>query len=138
MPTPRKQKSRADLVRTLLPASDVPDSYIEAYDTVLAKDGGRDGKIAAGGVASVFASAGIAPERQGKIMAIIAPAGGEIAVGRGEFNVLLALIGLAQEGESVSLDSVDERRKSKFFVEAPLVFFFLFHLSTFDLAIRAC
>ncbi len=45
-------------------------------------------------------------------MGIIAPGGGEIALGRGEFSVLLALIGLAQEGDAISLDSVDERRRS--------------------------
>ncbi|KAI0399884.1 hypothetical protein F4802DRAFT_587416 [Xylaria palmicola] len=45
-------------------------------------------------------------------MNIIAPSGGEVSLGRDEFNVLLALIALAQEGEPVSLDSVDERRRN--------------------------
>ena len=35
MPTPRKQQTRAELLRNLLPVADVPDSYIEAFDAVL-------------------------------------------------------------------------------------------------------
>ena len=36
-------------------------------------------------------------------------------LGRAEVNVLLAMIGLAQEGEEVTLDGVDERRRSESF-----------------------
>ena len=112
MPTPRKKQSRADLVRTLLPTADVPDSYIETFDTVV-RDGGGGGRINADAVAKVFAAARLDAEQQASVMALVAPGGGDVAIGRGEFNVLLALVGLAQEGESVSLDGVDERRKSK-------------------------
>lgn len=111
MPTPRKQQSRADLVRNLLPAADVPDSYIEAFDTVV-REYGIGGRVDANGLAKVFAAARLGREEQARVMEIVAP-GGEVAIGRGEFNVLLALVGLAQEGETVSLDDVDERRKSK-------------------------
>jgi sorting nexin-8 len=34
-------------------------------------------------------------------------------LGRGEFSVLLALVGLAQEGEDLTFDAVDDRRKSE-------------------------
>jgi hypothetical protein len=65
-------------------------------------------------VAKVFAAARLPADQQARIMAIVVPAAGpDIALGRSEFNVLLALIGLAQEGEVVSLDGVDERRKSE-------------------------
>lgn len=111
MPTPRKQQSRADLLRNLLPASDAPDSYVETFDKVVRDDGDR-GKVTAGGIAKVFAAARLEADQQAHIMSIVAPGGGEVAVGRNEFNVLLALIGLAQEGESISLDAVDERRRS--------------------------
>lgn len=112
MPTPRKQKSRADVLRTLLPTSDAPDSYIETFDAVVKEDS-TNGKINAAGVAKVFAAARLGADDQTSIMSIVAPNGNDVAIGRDEFNVLLALVGLAQDGESVNLDSVDERRRSK-------------------------
>lgn len=112
MPTPRKQQSRADLLRTLLPASDAPDSYIEIFDSVIREDGSA-GNVSPGGLMRVLAAAKLDADAQAKIMSIIAPDGGEVVLGRNEFNVFLGLIGLAQEGETVSLDGVDERRRSK-------------------------
>ncbi|KAK5655321.1 hypothetical protein OQA88_5888 [Cercophora sp. LCS_1] len=112
LPTPRKPNSRADVIRALLPPSDAPDSYIEAFDAVVHEDG-SGGRITSGGVARTLAAAKLGADDQARIMGILAPAGtgGGLALGRSEFNVLLALIGLAQEGESVSLDGVDERRR---------------------------
>lgn len=112
MPTPRKQHSRADILRNLLPASDVPDSYIETFDSVV-RENGSGGKVASGGVMRVLAAAKIGADDQARIMGIIAPGGGEVALGRNEFNVLLGLIGLAQEHETISLDGIDERRRSE-------------------------
>nr|XP_036578727.1 sorting nexin mvp1 [Colletotrichum truncatum]KAF6786060.1 sorting nexin mvp1 [Colletotrichum truncatum] len=112
MPTPRKQQSRADVVRNLLPSSDVPDAYIETFDTVV-RDDGSAGRVNAGGIAKVFAAARLGADQQAQIMSMVVPAaGGDIAIGRAEFNVLLALIALAQEGETTSLDTVDERRRN--------------------------
>ncbi len=112
MPTPRKQQTRMDLLRTLLPASGVPDSYIEAFDTVV-RDSGSAGKVTVGGVARTLAASKLGADDQARIMSFMAPGGGDIALGRNEFNALLALIGLAQEGETISLDGVDERRRGK-------------------------
>jgi sorting nexin-8 len=114
LPTPRKQKSRADLLRSLLPASDVPESYIEIFDAVI-RDSGSGGRVTAGGVARTLSAAHISADEQARIMAIVAPGGGgDVSLGRNEFNALLALIGLAQEGEVVNLDGVDERRRSQY------------------------
>ncbi|KAF0643148.1 hypothetical protein FPSE5266_06491 [Fusarium pseudograminearum] len=110
MPTPRKQQSRADLIRSLLAGSDVPDSYIEIFDTVVREDG-SGGQATSGGIAKLFATARLGADAQARIMSLVAPGGGDIKLGRNEFNVLLALVGLAQEGEIISLDGVDERRK---------------------------
>lgn len=112
MPTPRKQHSRAEIVRNLLPASDVPDSYIETFDSVV-RENGSGGKVASGGVMRVLAAAKVGADDQAKILGIIAPGGGEVALGRNEFNVFLGLIGLAQEHEAISLDGIDERRRSE-------------------------
>lgn len=114
MPTPRKKQSRAEMVRSLLPSSDVPDSYIEAFDTIAAQSGGRT--VNSDGVAKVFSAARLSDaSTQSRIVSLVAPEadGAEVNLDRTEFNVLLALVGLAQEGEVISLDGVDERKRSK-------------------------
>ncbi|KAI5919307.1 hypothetical protein F4810DRAFT_512567 [Camillea tinctor] len=110
VPTQRKQQSRAELLTGLLADTQVPDDYIEAFDKVVREDG-SGGKITSSGVAKTLASAKLATDDQARIANVLAPEGQDIPLGRNEFNVLLALIGLAQEGEVVSLDSVDERRR---------------------------
>lgn len=114
LPTPRKQQKRADMIRNLLPPSDVPDSYIETFDTVVREDG-SSGHVTAGGIAKLLAMARLGAEAQARIMSLLTTDDGSSAVslGRGEFNVLLALIGLAQEGDVISLDGVDERRRGE-------------------------
>ncbi|XXH04383.1 YmL10 [Hypoxylon texense] len=110
LPTPRKQQSRVDLLRRLLDGVDVPDTYIEVFDTAIQEDG-SSGKVTSSGVAKTLAAAKLNADDQAQIMGILAPGGNLDPIGRNEFNVLLALIGLAQEGEAVSLDGVDERRR---------------------------
>lgn len=127
MPTPRKQHSRAEIVRNLLPASDVPNSYIETFDSVV-RENGSGGKVASGGVMRVLAAAKMGADDQARIMGIIAPGGGEVALGRNEFNVFLGLIGLAQEHETISLDGIDERRRSE--CPAPVLLRLPIHQST--------
>lgn len=126
MPTPRKQQSRAELIRSLLPTSDVPESYIETFDAVVREDG-SGGRVTAGGIANVFATARIDADAQASIMSLLAAGGNasEMTLGRPEFSVLLALIGLAQEGDTISLDGVDERRKSKPFLVSFVHFTFV-------------
>ncbi|EGX87983.1 sorting nexin Mvp1 [Cordyceps militaris CM01] len=112
LPTPRKQKSRAELIRKLLPSSDVPESYTETFDVVVREDGDASGRISSSGIANVFATARIDADAQATIMSLLAAGGNasNLTLGRGEFSVLLALVGLAQEGDIISLDGVDERR----------------------------
>lgn len=113
MPTPRKQRSRSEMIRTLLPDSDVPESYVAAFDAVVGEDG-RDGQVTAAGIAKLFAVARLDADAQARIMALVAPGqGSDVLLSRNEFNVVLALIGLAQEGDIISLDGVDERRRSE-------------------------
>lgn len=111
MPTPRKQQSRAEMIRNLLPSGDVPETYIETFDTVVA--GGHS--VGADGIARTFAAARLPDQAtQSRIVSVVAPdaRSDDLSLSRNEFNVLLALIGLAQEGEITSLDSVDERRRN--------------------------
>ncbi|RYP92146.1 hypothetical protein DL770_001727 [Monosporascus sp. CRB-9-2] len=111
IPTARKPGSRADLLRNLLAGTEVPDSYIETFDSAIREDG-EGGKVTSSGVTKTLAAAKLSADDQACIMGIVAPAGSDAPIGRNEFNVLLALIGLAQEGESVTLDGVDERKRN--------------------------
>lgn len=112
-PTPKKA-ARGSLVKSLLPASDVPDSYIDAFDTLLESDGSAGNGISVPVIKKLLGESGIPSDVQAKILEIVSSPGQDSAgVGRNEFNVLYAMIGLAQEGEDITLDSVDERKRSE-------------------------
>ena len=115
LPTPKKAP-RGELIKTLLPASDVPDSYIDLFDNVLKSGDSEGGKISPSGVSKVLSAGNLIGDDQAKILSLISPSGQVASLGRNEFNVLLALIGLAQEREDISLDGVDERRRSQYII----------------------
>lgn len=112
LPTPKKA-GRAALVRALLPASEVPDSYIDAFDA-LVEAGNREGSgVSVGSVKTLVAASGLSSGDQSRILEVVFTSRQESAsLGRNEFNVVFALIGLAQEGEDITLDSVDERKRN--------------------------
>ena len=112
MPTPKKG-SRGELIKSLLPASGVPDTYIDLFDSVLKGGDSEGGKVSSSGVTRVLSAANLGADDQARITNLIAPGGQAPSLGRNEFNVLLALIGLAQEREDITLDSVDERRRGE-------------------------
>lgn len=111
MPTPKKS-ARQNIVKTLLPATQVPDSYVDAYD-LLTSGESRGSGVSLTAVRKILESSRLGASDQERILNLLLPTGRDSAssLERGEFNVLLALIGLGQEGEEVTLDSVDERRK---------------------------
>ncbi|KAL8835761.1 MAG: hypothetical protein Q9170_003193 [Blastenia crenularia] len=113
MPTPKKP-AKGDVVKTLLPATDVPESYVDAFDTIL-ESGYRASasSITLAGARKLFEGTGVDADEQARIIHIVTggqePAGG---LGRTQFNVLVALTGLAGEHEEATLDGVDERRRN--------------------------
>lgn len=109
MPVPKKA-SKGDLLKTLLSSSDVPDSYIETFDSLTNGGSSNGGKINSEDVGRVLSAGGVNADQANKILSIVAPDGGA-ELNRNEFNVFLALIGLAQEFEDITLDGVDERRR---------------------------
>jgi sorting nexin-8 len=111
MPTPKKAP-RAELIKHLLPTSDVPESYIDIFDNVANGGDGTGGKITATGIAKVLSAGKLSADDQSRIVSLISSGGQLSDVTRNEFNVLLALIGLAQEHEEITLDGVDERRRN--------------------------
>lgn len=114
MPTPKKG-ARSDLIKNLLDSATVPDSYIDTFDRVLKADG-SGGKITPAGITKVLSAGKLGADEQSRITNLITSGGQLTNLSRNEFNVLLALIGLAQEHDEISLDSVDERRKSQYFL----------------------
>lgn len=114
-PAPKKHNStrqRGDVIKTLLSTSDVPESYVDLFDVLLSQSGGQGG-VTANQIKNLLAGSKIGQAEQTKILEIVGLSAGNDGrvLDRGEVNVVLALIGLAQEGEELGLDAVDERRK---------------------------
>lgn len=104
--TPKKNASRGSLVQSLLADAVLPDLYVDAFDDL--QSGGRvDGQECR----RLLNDTRISQGDKDRIWNIASSNGASTVLGRGEFNVLVALIGLAQEGEELSLDAVDERRE---------------------------
>ncbi|KAF2087892.1 sorting nexin Mvp1 [Saccharata proteae CBS 121410] len=118
-PTPKKAP-RGNVVKTLLPSDEVPEIYITAYDALLVTDRLGSG-ISLTGIKAILKDCDLSADVQSRILDIVVQSGQESTegLGRGEFNVLVALIGLAQESEDITLDGVDDRRRSKSSVPAP-------------------
>jgi sorting nexin-8 len=113
MPTPKKA-ARQNMLKTLLPPTSVPESYVDAFDTVLNANDKTGVGISLTGVKNILNTSNLSSDDQSRILNLVVPGGQENVngLGRSEFNVLLALIGLGQEGEDITLDGVDERRRS--------------------------
>lgn len=107
--TPKKA-GRGDQVKSLLANADVPDSYVDAYDALLATGQGNEGGVGIEGVRIVMSEAGLSEQKKAQIMRVVGER--KTALGRNEFFVVMALIGLAQEDDELSLDAVDDRKRS--------------------------
>ncbi|KAF7197922.1 Sorting nexin mvp1 [Pseudocercospora fuligena] len=101
----KKGAGRGGLVRSLLADADVPDLYIDTFDTLQTA-----GNVKRDDCERLLKDSGISSADQYKIWSIVSSGGDIEQLGRNEFNVFLALIGLAKEGEELGLDAVDERR----------------------------
>lgn len=113
LPTPKKA-GRGALVKSLLPAQHVPDAYIDAFDALLDAGDRTANGISLDGARKLLASSQLPADTQSRILDMVAQPDQDTAgIGRNEFNVLYALVGLAQEGDDVTLDSVDERKQSE-------------------------
>lgn len=118
LPAPKASRARggsnAEVVRTLLKGANIPDEYIDLFDD-LKRD---EGPINVSLLKRLMGSASLGNDVQSKILNVLGKAGAadNSSINRDEFNVFLALIGLNKEGEEVSLDAVDERRRSEFLI----------------------
>ncbi|RDW79146.1 sorting nexin Mvp1 [Aspergillus mulundensis] len=107
-----KRTSKQQLVKSLLPDSDVPESYVDAYDLVLSAGERAGTGVGLTTVRELLSGGGLSATDQAKILNLVLSGDTDRhnGLGRGEFNVLLALIGLAQEGEDLTFDTVDDRQ----------------------------
>lgn len=115
-------------MKTLLPGTDVPEEYVDAYDLIL-DSGERTGAgLSTSAVTRLLGSSGLNEKDQNTILGTVLPGGqgNEQGLGRNEFNVLMALVGLAQMGEDLTLDAVDERRTSEFAEDILTLFIFIY------------
>ena len=103
---PKKSTGKTNLVKSLLVNADVPELYVDTFDGMQA-----GGSVSAGDARQLLRDSGIGGSVQSTIWDVVSGRGQSDVLSRGEFNVLLALVGLAQEGEELSLDAVDERRQ---------------------------
>ncbi|KAK2748165.1 Sorting nexin mvp1 [Myotisia sp. PD_48] len=112
MPSPRKSGGRQQIVRTLLPQKGIPEGYVDAYDALVEAKGGINGSgISVEEAKKLLSSTHLSEEEKTSILNTVTNDGKQQTLERNEFNVFLALVGLAQEGEDITLDSVDERKK---------------------------
>lgn len=103
-----KKQQRGNLVKNLLQGTDVPEQYVDAYDNTIANEGSWGKGVSLEAARKLVGASGISSGDQERVLQIV---GGDAdGLTRPEFNVLLALIGLAQEGEEFGLDAVDERK----------------------------
>ncbi|EMC98386.1 hypothetical protein BAUCODRAFT_32418 [Baudoinia panamericana UAMH 10762] len=100
----KKGAGRGGLVKSLLAGASMPDSYVDAFDAMQ-----TGGSVSAQDCQKLLHEV-VSGNAADKIWNIVSSNGQATELGRNEFNVLLALIGLSQEGEELSLDAVDERR----------------------------
>jgi len=112
MPTPRKNAKRT-LIRTIIGEDDVPELYDRAFNVLIQRDESTDGTVSADTVRRFLAEDCNIQQSQANVIFNIINTGQSPRFIKAEINVLLALVGLAQEeGEDVNLDSVQERRKT--------------------------
>jgi sorting nexin-8 len=115
-----KRAARSALIKTLLPPGAVSEWYVDVYDKLLVWDadngpgGGPTSGIDYAAARKMLEESGLDEESRQRVSRVLGVEKGK-SLGQGEVNVLIALVGLAQEGEEVTLDGVDERRKSMCF-----------------------
>ncbi|KAH0602853.1 uncharacterized protein H6S33_008503 [Morchella sextelata] len=111
LPVPRRGAD-SDITKTLLTPENasIPEEYVDYYDALLAQYAAPNG-ISVEGVGKILLEAGVDSTARERIWGVIMR-GGKESVGRDEVNVLLAMIGLAQEGDEISIDGVDYRRRN--------------------------
>ncbi|KKA30280.1 hypothetical protein TD95_003875 [Thielaviopsis punctulata] len=110
-----RPKSRAEIIRSMLPSatadSAVPDAYDSLWADALRDEARRRGELHVSmlGEQAVDEALDAAMVKDGAARAtireIVVPEAGDAFVGRGEYNVLLALIGLVQAGAEPTLEA---------------------------------
>ena len=117
-PTPKKA-ARRNLVKSLLQDTEVPELYVDAFDALRAGGSASENGVALDAATRLVKESKIDSSEQQKIIQIVG--GGAGGLSRSEFNVLLALIGLAQEedGHDENRDRDAGRRRRLYRLSRP-------------------
>ncbi|KAF2863215.1 sorting nexin mvp1 [Piedraia hortae CBS 480.64] len=105
-PTKRSVGNR-ELIKSLLAEASIPDAYIDRFDQLQ-----TNGSVPAEDCRKLLEDCSLELQQEERVWKLLSDNGNVPTLGRSEFNVLLALIGLAQQGEETSLDGVDERKQN--------------------------
>ncbi|RPA98097.1 hypothetical protein L873DRAFT_1828630 [Choiromyces venosus 120613-1] len=116
LPTPRRGGGvPADVAKTLLTKENatIPERYDFLYELFLEQFRSTDGSggVNLAGIKQVLREMDADGYEIDKIMGILVKDGKQ-SISREEFYVLLALVGLEQQGEEVTIDGVDDSRRN--------------------------
>ena len=102
------QVSSSKFVKRLIPSSAIPSRYVDIFDSISQEDDGFNGEINAAGIAKTFACSMLDKEVEQLILKVLYAGNQTTSLDRNEYNVLLALIGFAQERREISLNNVNQ------------------------------
>ncbi|KAK6350213.1 sorting nexin [Orbilia brochopaga] len=111
--TPRAKRSGSttDMVKSVMRGAAVPNEYMSLYDTLAEETGG----VTVGRLETLLEASRVREGFWERILELVAGRNRKdgTGVGREAFNVFLALVGLAEEGEEdLGFDAVDDRKRS--------------------------
>ncbi|KAF3140816.1 Sorting nexin mvp1, partial [Orbilia oligospora] len=134
MPTPRNKRSESnsEMIRNVMRGATVPEEYIDLFDEILS----ATGAVTVGAMERLLGESQVKTSDWDRILDLIAGRNRDdgTVVNREAFNVFLALVALAEDGdEYLGFDAVDDRKRSSFlpssfysFSFTPSAFFFFF------------
>lgn len=103
LPSPRKKVD----IGSLLNDADIPDLYIDLFEAA-----SRGNRLAMSELRQMMERANVTSSDQDRIAGLL-NAQSDTTLTRGQANVAFLLIALAQQGETLSMDAVDDRKRSR-------------------------
>ncbi|KAK6333456.1 Sorting nexin mvp1 [Orbilia javanica] len=113
MPTPRSKRSgsNSEMIRNVMRGATVPEEYIDLFDEILS----ATGAVTVGALERLLGESQVKTSDWDRILDLIAGRNRDdgTVVNREAFNVFLALVALAEDGdEYLGFDAVDDRKRN--------------------------
>ncbi|KAI0999791.1 Sorting nexin [Podosphaera aphanis] len=103
-----KETGQTEDIEALLPETAIPEKYNQIFNSIPDRGRSYNGNINKAGVYMIFSHAKLDKEDEESIQDLIFQGASPSELSRDKFNVLLALIGLAQNYSEISLEEVRE------------------------------